>query len=275
MELSFLLYILCILAIFATIGLYVLRNKSIWDYRDNYLTDGSQPPKYIPKKIFQLIADKNKISPEFQKNINYIKNLNPDWEYHLYDDNEMVSYIKENYGEEMLRYYNKINPKYGAAKADLFRYLLMYLEGGVYLDIKSASTIPLSEIILPDDEYLLSYWDLPIQSKLTGNKMGEYQQWHIICRPRHPFLYEVIQQVIKNIDNYDADSIGVGKLAVLKVTGPIAYTKTIKPIIDKYNHRIVELNEFVGLKYNNIGVSHKGLFSNKHYSHITDPVIIK
>jgi mannosyltransferase OCH1-like enzyme len=173
----------------------------------------------------------------------------------------------------MLDYYNKINPKYGACRADLFRYLLMYKEGGVYLDIKSAIKYPLNKIILPDDEYILSYWDHPIKKSATGNSMGEYQQWHVICRPKHPFLYAVINDVIKNIDNYNIETDGVGKPGVLKVTGPIAYTKAIMPIVDKYNCRIVELNDYIGLIYNNLQQSHKNLFSKAHYSKISEPII--
>jgi len=273
MEISFLFYIICCLVIFGIITLVVFRNKSVSDYQDKYLNETGEL-KYIPKKIFQLVADKNKIKGDFQKNIDYIKNLNPDWEYYLLDDSDMDEYIMKYYGDDFLRYYNKINPKYGASRADFFRYLLMYREGGVYFDIKSAAKYPLSRIILPDDEYILSYWDIPMQYFNVNHNMGEFQQWHIICRPKHPFLYAVINDVIKNIDNYNK-SMGVGKLAVLKVTGPIAYTKAILPILNKYNHRIIELNDYAGLIYNNLPTSHKNLFSKTHYSKITEPVIIK
>ena len=273
MEVSFVLYILCTLLIFGIISLVILRNISISEYQNKYFNKTGYI-KYIPKKIFQLVADKNKINPDFQKNIEYIKKINPDWEYYLYDDNEITQYIVENYGLEFLEYYNKINPKYGAARADFFRYLLMYKEGGVYLDLKSATKYPLSNIIMPDDEYILSYWDMPMQILNVNHNMGEFQQWHIICRPRHPFLYAVIDRVIKNIDSYNS-SVGVGKLAVLKVTGPIAYTKAILPILDKYNHTIINLNDFAGLIYNNLPKSHTNLFSATHYIKITEPVILK
>lgn len=274
MEISFWFYIICSLVIFGIIIISIFRNISIYEYQNKYITDGTEQLKYIPKNIFQLIADKNKINPEFQYNINYIKKMNPDWSYTLYDDYDINVYILENYGPEFLECYNKINPKYGAARADFFRYLLMYREGGVYLDIKSATKYPLQKIILPDDEYILSNWDIPLQFFNVGYNKGEFQQWHIICRPRHPFLYAVIQEVIKNIYNYDS-SIGVGKSAVLKVTGPIAYTKAILPILNNYNHRIIDINDYAGLVYNNLQTLHVNLFSKTHYSKINEPVIIK
>lgn len=250
------------------------RNRFIADYQDNYLSNGKKPLKYIPKKIFQVIADKNNINDEFQKNIEFMRSNNPDWDYTLYDDRDIENYISANYPSEFLKYYKRINPKYGAARADFFRYLLMYLEGGVYLDIKSAVKIPLTIALLPDDEYLLAHWDAPVKFSEIGNTDGEFQQWHIICRPRHPFLYAVIQEVMRNIDNYKQNEIGVGKPAVLRVTGPIAYTKAILPLLNKYSHRFIEINDNIGLTYNNIDKSHKSLFSKKHYSQIFEPVII-
>ena len=35
--------------------------------------------------------------------------------------------------------------------ADVFRYLAVYREGGVYLDVKSTVTCPLDEVLSPDD----------------------------------------------------------------------------------------------------------------------------
>lgn len=277
MDTSFIIFLVCIILIFVIITLMYIRGKTVVNYQDSYMSTQNNNLKHIPKKLFQLVSDKNKVDPQFQKNIKFLQNLNPDWEYHLLDDNDIIEYLNLNYDRKILDIYNKINPKYGACRADFFRYLLMYKEGGAYFDIKSACIYPLSKVILPDDEYILSYWDTPTQSFNVNNLYGELQQWHIICRPNHPYLYEVIKSVIEKINNYTV-SDGVGKMGVLKLTGPIIYTNTILPILSKHNHRLVELNEFIGLVYNNLGQatqqSHKNLFSKTHYSKITDPIII-
>ena len=36
-----------------------------------------------------------------------------------------------------MQFYERINPNYGAAKADIFRVLVLHKYGGVYFDIKS------------------------------------------------------------------------------------------------------------------------------------------
>lgn len=70
-----------------------------------------------------------------QENIDKIKSMNPDLEYRLYDDADIVEFVKNNYDSRIFQYFNHIHPKYSIAKVDLFRYLLIYKCGGVYLNI--------------------------------------------------------------------------------------------------------------------------------------------
>ena len=233
-------------------------------------------PLYIPKKIFQTVSDKKNIHKDFKKNIENIKNQNPDWKYTLFDDKDIIEYIKKNYDSETLRVYNKINPEYGPCKADFFRYLLMYKEGGVYLDIKSYIAIPLKDIIKYDDEYILCHWHVKTKEILLKNTYGEYQQWHIICKPKHPFLKEVIKNVTNNILSYDKDKDGTGKFAVLNITGPIAYTKCIKKIVNNHKHTLYLISQYIGIVYSfyNTGYEHYNKTNKKHYTELKTPIII-
>lgn len=274
------LWIICAL-IFAIIFFLYLILKIMYNVNYNTVLKNNIQPynvalkdKLIPRKIFQLTADKNNINDAFKKNINYIKKMNPGWKYTLYDDDDIVEYIKKYFHPYVLDTYNRINYKYGAARSDFFRYLLMYQEGGVYLDLKSGSIIPFDFIIKPNDEYLLAHWStVPSKGSLV-NALGEFQQWHIICRPKHPFLAEVIKNVIKNIHEYDLQLHGVGKPGVLEVTGPIAYTKAIIPLLGKNKYRLFETNYDIGLKYNNIDQDHVPLFKNTHYSKVREPIVL-
>lgn len=275
MELWFILLIISAFILFSYLIFVIKNNYTINENLERNIANNpsSSGSKYIPKNIYQLVADKNNINPAFVENIKYIKDLNPTWNHILYDDDDMVEYIKKYY-PYLLHIYNKINPKYGAAKADFFRYILMYREGGVYLDIKSAMKIPLDQMLKPDDEYLLAHWECPCQRFNVNIDEGEYQQWHIICKPRHPYLKQVIKDVIHNIENYDLERDGTGKPSVLKITGPITYTKSIESIRNDHDHIVYETDVYIGLIYNNVSKSHTGLFSKKHYSKLDEPVII-
>lgn len=232
---------------------------------------------HIPKTIYQTYISKENLPLEIQKNIKKLKKLNEDWEYHLYDDNDIDNFIFQNYGIEILNIYKTINPSYGAARADFFRYLLIYARGGVYLDIKSSLTQPLNNLITSNDRYILSTWDTPgignHKELISCKNSREYQQWHIISVKGHPFLREVIKQIINNIHQYNIFEYGVGKHGVIKLTGPIVYTLVIDSMETSYPFREVNIEKEYGFIYsiynNNL---HYDLF-NKHYSVLKTPIV--
>lgn len=151
--------------------------------------------------------------------------------------------------------FNKISPEYGAAKADLFRYLLLYSEGGVYLDLKSTTLGPLSAVIKDNDTYILSTWENSPGEEFEGvghwEKFGvanEFQQWHIICVAKHPFLAAIIEQVVSNIDSYNPFLVGIGAIGTIRTTGPVVYTKVIQSIMHLHSHRFATNSE-LKIKY--------------------------
>ena len=230
----------------------------------------------IPKIIHQTFKT-NDLPQEIKESVDQLRKMNPDYEYRFYNDDDCLDFIKENYDDETLSLYQSINPNYGSAKSDFFRYLLMYKVGGVYLDIKSSTTKPLSETILYSDEYLLTHWPGRDWSDILNYYHGEFQNWHIICRPNHPFLKRTIELVKRNIKNYRGDK---GKEAVLHLTGPIVYSKAILESLE--NHRIYSegspVREFklegeIGLTYMNTK-THQSKLYGKNVAD-DEPIILK
>ena len=232
--------------------------------------------KLIPKFIYMTHSQKE-LPYALKENVNNVIKINPGWNYLLFDDQERNNYIlsKSSFLHEC---YNKIDIKYGPARADFFRYIILYYEGGCYLDIKSSTAIPLSQIIKPEDKYILSYWDnidFPLwgkQHKELINPLGEFQQWHIIAVKGHPFLAAVIDAVTKKINTYNPYFHGVGKKGVVNVTGPVIYSNTIYPLIQKYPCTIYESEKSIGLIYSVFNHNHHLQFK-QHYSTLLYPII--
>ena len=242
---------------------------------------------HIPKFIHQTHPNKTLLPIEIQENIKKICELNSSWVYCLYDNADIETTILKYYGLEVLNIYRRINPSYGAARADFFRYLLMYAVGGVYLDIKSTITRSLDDVITSDDQYILSKWDNSesglhpgsgLHDQLAMYEGGEYQQWHIIAALGHPFLRVSIERVIDNIHNYNILRDGVGWVGVLRVTGPITYTLGIETIKSLYPFREIDIRRDLGIEYSiyeSLGTrrNHKNIFK-KHYTELEIPVIV-
>ena len=226
----------------------------------------------IPSIIHQTCP--NLVLPEaLEQNVISIQEMNPGFEYRLYDDEAARSLISDQFGSSMVATYDAIDTSYGAAKADLFRYLVMLSNGGVYLDIKSTTVKPLGASLRPTDRLVLSHWarrpgrsHWGMHPELASIPAGELQQWHIIAEAGHPFLQAVVDEVCRRLKQYTPWRDGVGWLAVLRTTGPIMYTQTAASMLPLAGCRIVGGENELGLEYSVFAddTAHKGLLSG-HY----------
>ena len=91
----------------------------------------------------------------------------------------------------------------------------------------------------------------------------------MIARPIHPFSASVIQNILCNIRDYRPWH-AVGRIGVLRTTGPIAYTLAIDRSLDGPPCRFVTEEE-IGC-YFSIDYDHMSAFPN-HYSTLSEPVV--
>jgi mannosyltransferase OCH1-like enzyme len=140
----------------------------------------------IPLSIHQTYFNTKLNTTMFQACMT-IHYMNPEYDYHFYDDVDCKEYIQRHY-PEYVNAYQLLVP--GAYKADLFRYLLLYREGGVYMDCKSATIRPLREMIHPNVSFA-AFRDRPPGAILNS---------FMACTKGHPILKMAIDQCIKNIE---------------------------------------------------------------------------
>lgn len=206
-----------------------------------------------------------------------MKLRNPTWAFKFYDDADVEEYIFKHYGRDYLSLYQSINWAYGAARADFFRYLVLYNEGGVYLDIKSTCTRRLDSILPPTVQHATGYWPSAWgwgrHPELAQCPRGEFFQWFIASAPKTQAMLEVILRVAGNIRDYTPGKYGVGKMGVLRTTGPIPYTQSLLPHSDDGDFLILD-TEKSGLCYSVFEErrTHERFF-DPHYSRLTSPVV--
>ena len=156
--------------------------------------------------------------------ISGLKKRNADYAYEFYDDSRIEQFLLAEYGQEVYRLYKKIN--IGAAKADFFRYAVLYKKGGIYVDIDSGINGSLNSFIKPDDVAIITREGDPIF----------YAQWALIYSAGHPFLKKTMEMMMENIrmNKYPHD--------VHQMTGPSVYTAAIKASLENdptIPHRIL------------------------------------
>lgn len=237
----------------------------------------------IPKIIHQTYRDAQ-IPSALQPGIEQLRRLNPGWEYRFYDDAAVDDFIRREYQPEMHRAYRRINPAYGAARADFFRYLVVYRYGGVYLDIKSTTSRPLDQSLRPDDEFVLSFWPNGAHQSKPGAGMhdellpqgfvrGEIQNWHVIAVPEHPLLRYVVGSMLRRIEQSAGRHEVHGQYGVLRTTGPIMYTLALSQVLATLPHRLADSSDDLGLLYSSLpGEAHHHLLAGR-YTTLTEPLI--
>jgi hypothetical protein len=235
----------------------------------------------IPKILVQTYSAEA-LPDALARNVAELRETNPHWEYRFFDDRAIEDFIRTEYGLTILRDYLRIDPIYGAARADLFRYLAIYRHGGVYLDIKSRFQRPIDEVLRGDESFVVSQWSnapgeryagFGLKSEVSEIEGGEFQQWHVIAAPGHPFLRAVLEAVLAGIARYRPWLHGTGKAGVLRLTGPLLYTLTIAPMLGHYPCKIIRRESDLGLEYSVVtGDMHRGLFKT-HYSQHERPIV--
>ena len=162
----------------------------------------------IPKIIHQTFKTA-KLPFLTRWHISRFRKKNPDYAYEFYDDARIDDFLKKEFGADTLALYKRIN--IGAAKADFFRYAVLYKKGGIYVDIDSGINGSLNNFIRSEDMAIITR---------EGNP-ELFAQWALIYSPGHPFLKKTIEMVLDNIreNKYPHD--------VHRMTGPTAYTEAI------------------------------------------------
>lgn len=234
----------------------------------------------ITKQINQIFispkGNESSIPEKLQSKIESLKDNNPGWGYKIYQNKDIEDFIKTHYNEEIWTYYDRIDDQYLAAKADLFRFLLIYKEGGVYFDLKIQSAIPLDKCLYPNDSFILIRWDNISSNKFENFGMGHLELKHIprgefvtgiiIASPGHPFLRSVILRVLENIDNYNPYTVGIGFYGSIRLAGPVPYSLAIYEDVcnEKYKglYRDPEFGQDFGFSY--IPSSVKNILKNDY-----------
>jgi len=206
------------------------------------------------------------ISNALGSHIKKLKSLNSDYEFHLFDDNEVSDYIVSRWGPFVSGIYDSIGSEYFPAKIDLWQYLIIYDKGGVYFDDKSGPVKTLGNLIKPHDQMIISTWgeNISLWKKKYGHKKGEFTSWCVIAKPRHPMIKCIIVDIIRRIIN--SNGLEIGKTGVLNLTGPIGSTTTILDNLEDMKSEIRILKNTFNRKMYFNALTKTKKFSNIHES---------
>lgn len=208
----------------------------------------------IPKHIYQTWKTKE-LPLNIQNVRRKIHELNSEYTMHLYDDNDMLEFLNLNYSKNVVDAFNALSV--GAAKADLWRYCILYINGGVYLDIDADIKGSLDTLI----QSLSSESAVPQAIITREGNPGLFCQWILLFQPWHPFLKLIIEHCVYNILNKTTTN-------VMYLTGPALFTSVLNYYLNsEFNVYFIEDNIFNSLYGKNIKVYEIDMGKYASYKH--------
>lgn len=162
----------------------------------------------IPHIMHQIFT--YDLVPEtYAPNIKEFVSKNPDWEYRFWTYKSGEKLI-EKYQPDLLATYRSFGNT--VKKADLLRYVIIYVYGGIYSDLDVINLRPLNKVTL---KYSCIIPTEPFEHSLLLYKMEfSIQNGIIICRPRHPF----IKRLMENARNVHPNASAIHSVGPLYVT---------------------------------------------------------
>jgi hypothetical protein len=154
------------------------------------------PPSHtveIPKVVYQTWST-HTLPPIMKETHDKFKTDNPEFQYVLFDDDECREFIQTHFDTDVVNAYDSLVP--GAFKADLWRYCVLYINGGIYLDIKYA-------LVDPTYFRLIDLFDkekYPIPMVVETSPLYVYTGL-LMTPPANPLYTECIRRIVENVNH--------------------------------------------------------------------------
>jgi len=140
----------------------------------------------IPLNLYICWHTKD-LPPLMRNNYEKLKNDNPEFNTCLYDEAECRDFITTHFSTDVLNAYNTLLPC--SYKSDLWRFCVLYINGGVYLDIKYQCVNNFKFIALTEKEYFVKDLVKDVYTAL------------IVTLPKNEILLKCINKIVENVNN--------------------------------------------------------------------------
>ena len=167
-------------------------------------------PQKIPKVVYQTWITRD-IHPVLQERREAMMKINPDYEFRLVTNAEMDQWVNDNFDGDIRDCYNMLSIV--TARCDFWRYLVLFKNGGIYLDFDSEILRPLGELIRDEDECIISGEGCP----------NCYMQWGLITCANHPIFQYLIELIVNEIKEVRF----LKRTDLHNTTGPTIFTRAI------------------------------------------------
>ena len=192
--------------------------KTITDIERQEVADYEQR---IPFHLFQTFEINIMKADDYSKSVHRWITLNPEYNYYFFNTSDQRVFIRDHFPAFVLKSYDSLIP--GAYRADLWRYCVIYVKGGVYADLRTSPNTRLKHIIQPSDDFVI-----PRDFGLAALWQGFFA-----CSIRHPIMEMCIHWICNDIMVNKYYDLG------LELTGPACIGKIFNLFMDRYSYSTI------------------------------------
>ena len=240
-------YLVILLLVLIIVGLLVFYFKFLspnakLNKQIEYIRTVSQNSSFIvPRKVHQIWFQGSDVIPALIKPvIKHNKDTNSNWTFYLYNKDDIDTYIRTHESSRVYNIYKRMNPKLFSGISDLFRYIILYHEGGVYLDIKCKMETPLDNWV---DRNKISVSLNTFPGVLVNKYSNDKKRYLIetaglIFPPKSSIIRLLIDDIISELEKYSNTNFlqhfldnftirNYTNYTIYNKLGPIAVTKVL------------------------------------------------
>lgn len=195
-------------------------------------------PSSIPPKCFQT-AESHLFSRTHHATLIQLRERNSELHFLLFDANRRDRYMAERWSDHPIgNLYRRA--RFGVMRADIFRYCVIFDQGGFYLDINKLILQPLIQFVRHTSRGVISFestWcQLPAAPRAADRLLHPDRyalQWCFGFAPNHPLLAMMIENICHYAQAYEGQSFANPSEAIRSFTGPGLFTHTVRSYFEQ------------------------------------------
>lgn len=169
----------------------------------------------IPRNLLQTSpVSYEELSPQLQKLSDSWLCSNPDLERTVYTDDMIELFMKENVSPRFFTAFQKL--PLPVMKADFWRYVAVWVNGGVYADTDAYSYVPFARWLSPECDVIIAL-----------ERYTFFVQYILVSTARHPLFKRVVEYVGNRVEEMVNSDEKFTEQTVHLTTGPAVFTKAV------------------------------------------------
>jgi len=162
------------------------------------------------------------------------KRLNPGYSYLFYNDLQAKEFVHKHMSPEIIKTYEMLPMP--VLKADYFRYISIYILGGVYSDLDTECLRPIDTWAdnNANVSFIIGVEAEGSPEKLTIARPLQLCQWTFSASPKHPILERMIDKITQQTKKLINSKLSIS--VVMEWTGPGLWTDIVFDYINETYH---------------------------------------